>query len=469
MRYLLICFLLFFISANSLFAQESTGFSNPDSLQPLLDYRLPDWGYSNFYVDFDANGNGFNQKTDSDQEVQKSGNIGLAPTYNLYRESEKRIIRLNTRMDLFYNRQVDKLSAIPGGPDTRDSGTGFETILNFSSSIREYRTEQSFFYGQGTANLRFNRDKSEEERNGSLITKRVSYDRTFSLSPRLGIGFGRVRNVSPVIRAIRLKERTDALNSDLKFTNGDILSAADQFSRYDGYQQTYDRPAKYFWGDMDEMTSANLGSMDAFDMLYLTDVFDEAIGTRLEGWEIIGGLDYTYLNSLNRDEETVGAGEQVTRNTSVNNQLGIFLNGRWYKNTSLNKQWGLAGNMMLQYPLNNNNLVKRNLLIGAGINWLWNVSDRILLQASLNESYNRSKREAAVIGGTTTEFSTWSNRITLSTDLNYFIENSLAINASVSPSLMHQGDNLNEDSLNNRRFDWGFRLGLRYYFDRNLY
>lgn len=468
MRYIYICFLLFFISANTLFAQQSIGFSDPDSLQQLLDYRLPDWGYSNFYVDFDAKGDGFDRKTDSDQQVQKSGNIGLAPVYNLYRESEQRIFRLNTRMDLSYNRQVNKSSNIPLGTDSRDSGTGFETILNFSSSIREYRTEQSFFYGQGTANLRFNRDKSEEEGNGSLITKRVSYDRTFSLSPRLGIGFGRVRNVSPVIRGIRLKERTDALNSDLKFTNGDILSAADQFSRYDGYQATYDRPAKYFWGDMDEMISANLGSVDAFDMLYLTDVFDEAIGTRLEGWEIIGGLDYTYLNSLNRDEETVGTGEQVTRNTSVNNQLGIFLNGRWYKNTSLRQQWGLVGNMAIRYPLNDN-LVKRNLSIGAGINWLWNVSDRILLQASLNESYNRSKREGAVLGGSTTEFSTWSNRITLSTDLNYFIENSVVINASVTPTLLHQGDNQGEGSLNNREFNWGIRVGLRYYFSRNLY
>lgn len=79
------------------------------------------------------------------------------------------------------------------------------------------------------------------------------------------------------------------MGSGLDFSTQDILDAATQFTEYDGYQQTYDRPEKHFWSDMDESTAPDLGSLSTFDMLFLTDVLDEAIGTRLEGWEAIGG------------------------------------------------------------------------------------------------------------------------------------------------------------------------------------
>ena len=39
------------VSIFSASAQESVGFSDPANLEPLLDYRLPEWGYSNFRVD----------------------------------------------------------------------------------------------------------------------------------------------------------------------------------------------------------------------------------------------------------------------------------------------------------------------------------------------------------------------------------------------------------------------------------
>jgi hypothetical protein len=470
MRYIFICFLLLFISVNTIFAQQSIGFSNPDSLQPLLDYRLPDWGYSNFYLDFDANGNGSDQKSSTFEEVRKNGIFSLRPVYNLFRESEQRILRFNTSANFRYSGRIHYVESTSLNEETEGREGELNTDLNLSLNLKEYVTEGNFIFGASPLSFNYRSRKSEDEENGSLTAKRLIYNRTFSARPRLGYGFGRIRNVNPVIRAVRLKERTDVLNIGQNFSSQDILRAADQFTRYGGYQQTYDRPAKYFWGDMDEMTTVDLEAMNTFDMFYLTDVLDEAIGTRLEGWEAIGGLQFDYQNNLRRTEDQFG---MTDRQKMINKEIGGFLNGRWYKNTSLKQQWGLFGEAVLSYPLGDEEGLrntKRNFVLTTGVEWLWNVTDRLLFRTSLTEFYRRSKIEASSIGGgVSTEFSDWLNRVSLSANLNFFVENQTVINISAFPSLTHFGNTESENKLDSRIFSWGIRIGLRYYFSRNLY
>lgn len=49
MKKLLLLLGISFLYSSFTFAQESVGFSDPDDISPLLEYRLPDWGYSNFF------------------------------------------------------------------------------------------------------------------------------------------------------------------------------------------------------------------------------------------------------------------------------------------------------------------------------------------------------------------------------------------------------------------------------------
>ncbi|MDZ7680778.1 MAG: hypothetical protein U5J63_03455 [Fodinibius sp.] len=304
-----------------------------------------------------------------------------------------------------------------------------------------------------------------------LTDKRLNYDRGISFNPRIGYGFGRVRNVGAVIRAVRLAERLDALPAEVNMDDEDILSAADQFTRYDGYQQTYDRPEKHFWGDMDDMTRADLGALESFDMLYLTDVLDEAIGQRLEGWEVYGGAELNYDNNLMRSETPLNPPSLDSRNQFVNKSVGAFVNSRWYTNTSLQQQWGLIGNVSLQYPLGDQNSVsaERVVRLETGINWLWNITDRFLADAALWNIYSRTKYSGASIGGMSADYSEWNNNLYLVTNFSYFIENSLSLTFSVDAALRHRGDTQTDQTLNNRVFNWGTTLGLRYYFNRNLY
>lgn len=469
MRYFAICIVLLFCSMNSIFAQQSVGFSNPDNLKPLLDYRLPDWGYSNFYLDFNARGSGSDLETSTAESGSRRGEFRVGPAYRLFRESEKRIVRFNAWLDSRYSGQTQTATSNFSNAESEDQSRKFLLDFNILTSIREYVTSGSFLFGEGNIALDYRSTKRKNFDDGTLNNKVVSYNRQFSVTPRIGYGIGRIRNVNPIIRAIRLKERASALGSRLDFSNQDILDAADQFTRYDGYQQTYDRPAKYFWGDMNEAISPNLGSLNTFDMLYLTDVLDEAIGTRLEGWEVIGGAEFDYQNDLERVEEIA----MLNRTEFINKRVGVFVDGRWYKNISLTQQWGITGNATLSYPLREEqeNIIeqKRSLMLQASVNYLWNVTDRFLLQSELSNIYSRSKFEGFSIGGGE-DYSRWTNRLLLANNFSYFLENRLSLTLSLDSILIHTGDTLNDDViLEARRFNWSAGLGLRYYFSRNLY
>jgi len=474
MRYFIFLFIFFALSVNKLLAQESVGFSNPENIDPILDYRLPDWQYSNFYLDFDASSSGSYLKYDMDEQRSKRGNVGLIPSYNYYKESEDRIVQFNSSVGVGYStrKQVTN-SSISNSTENELRVNSLDAVINLNASIREYLSGEIFLYGNGNLMYDHYGNKNEEKTDGTLDAKVVRYERQFSVRPQLGIGFGRIRNITPVIRAVRLQERLGALGGNVNFTGDDVLAAADQFAKYNGYQRTYDRPEKNFWSDMDDATSASLGTLSAFDMLYLTDVFDEAVGSRFEGWEVTAGAEFDYKNNLVREERPLMT-DPVSRNHNISKTLGAFMSGRWYKNTSLDQQWGIVADLGLSYPLNDAGQgfseLKRRTELSAEVNWLWTITDRILLETSLQELYTRNKiSRTGFTGGQADEFSEWRNFLSLNVAVNYFIENQMQLNFSAGPNLQHRGDTENNDALGSRIFNWQANVGLRYYFSRKLY
>ncbi|MDZ7680779.1 MAG: hypothetical protein U5J63_03460 [Fodinibius sp.] len=144
MRHFAICVALLFIASSSAFAQQSVGFSNPDNIDSILDYRLPAWGYSNFYLDFDAQANGSDQKSTFSDNARRQGSFIVRPTYDLYRESEARIFRFNTGVDLTFLNGVDKSSNDFSSSDAKVQSQNFESNFDISTSLREYVTDRSF-------------------------------------------------------------------------------------------------------------------------------------------------------------------------------------------------------------------------------------------------------------------------------------------------------------------------------------
>lgn len=473
MRYFVACVFLFCCSATSVFAQQSVGFSNPDNIESLLDYRLPDWGYSNFSLDFDARGSGSDFEGRRSESGGRRGDFNIGPTYRLFRESEERTFQFNSSMMLGYLGRNQNLRSNFSNTESEYKDQDFDIGLSVSTTIKEYVSSQSFIFGDGTINLNYRSTKTESFEDETLNDKRVAYNHRFSATPRIGYGFGRLRNVNPIIRAVRLSERASVIKGTMDFSRQEIQAAADQFTRYDGYQQTYDRPQKYFWDDMDEAMAPDLSSLNTFDMLYLTDVLDEGIGTRLEGWEVIGGAQFSYQNNLERIERPFNQFDQLIRDELISKRAGVFVNGRWYKNTSLTQQWGITGKVRLSYPLGNQTGYtsvnrKWGFSFRTGVNYLWNITDRFLFRSELNNLYSRSMLQESSIGGGT-DYYQWFNRLMLDNNFSYFVENRLALTLSLKSRLSHNGNTQSDATLEARRFNWSAGLGLRYYFSRNLY
>ena len=153
MRYLIALAALLFITASPTVAQQSVGFSDPDNIDPLLEYRLPDWGYSNFYLDFDMQANGSDQKERAATSVEKQGDFYMRPEYDLYRESESRIFRFNTSLALSFTNSASKSSSEFTSTNSEKTSQGLGSNLYASANLREYMTKRSFLYAGG--NTRF--------------------------------------------------------------------------------------------------------------------------------------------------------------------------------------------------------------------------------------------------------------------------------------------------------------------------
>ncbi len=466
--------MLVILTFSTAYGQESVGFSDAENIQPLLDYRLPDWGYSNFWLDLDHGSSlsdqkfGQNAKSTSFQQ-----NISLSPRYNLYRESESRVFTLSSALNLGYERSSMKNQSsndVAKNPQNR-----LDTDLQTDFSLKKYLSAKVFLLGGGNFSIQYLRDYEENRENGTFVSDITMYERNINLNPRIGIGFGRIRNVNPVIRSVRLDERMRTLNQNTSLGQNQILNAAEQFTKYQGYQARYDRPEKHFWQDMNQATGSVLSGMDPYDLMYLTDVLDEAIGSRLEGWEVTVGGIFNYNGQLDRTEEnTQGqAGTSLDRSFTVNKNLTGFVNARWYKNLTLNHQIGVFGSVNQSHPLEDDSEssvnYKRSASARAGVNWLWSVADRWLIVTTLLNDYMRRKRTLNQQVGDPADLINWTNRIILSSDVNYFIENQLSLTVGLNGQLRHNGNNQDESILDSRNFASSLTVGLRYYFSRNLY
>ncbi|MDX1637138.1 MAG: hypothetical protein R3281_04150 [Balneolaceae bacterium] len=225
---------------------------------------------------------------------------------------------------------------------------------------------------------------------------------------------------------------------------------------------------------MSNGSGGRLSGQNPFDMMYLTDVLDEALGSRLEGWEVLGDLRFRYHHDLERTERVENQGSSLlTRNTSDIKEIEVFANGRWYKNLSLNHQTGISGRGQYGRPLvDSSNPVQRkwNIVLNTGVNWLWSVADRWLVKAELANTYTRRQTAYSPGAGTTDSRISWNNRMFLLGRISYFVLNTVSVNLNVNSQLSYvnsdTGNNIDQTS---RDFQLNYIVGLRYYFDRNLY
>ncbi len=298
--------------------------------------------------------------------------------------------------------------------------------------------------------------RDNEEIFSSMTPMDVStLTRNFTTNISIGFGFGRLRNVNPMIRSLRFNERLNALNTTESMNDADRFAAAEQFTRFNGYQQIYDRPEKYFWDDMNQAISPELMSLPPFDLFYLTDTMNETIGARREGWEISAEVDLQYDVDYFKNENNSMTNSQTSNNTT----LIPSISGVWAKNLSLNQQVTLSGGFQYFEDLGSESYFNRNKILNASGSWLYSISDRFLM--TTNVGHIRIYRDL---------HTTSLTNIGLNAD--YFIENSFSLFANLlfvyrPDSTVFTVDDVIEYTADSK--DFIFSAGLRYYFMRELF
>lgn len=437
-------------------AQESVGFSDPDNIQPLLDYRLPDWGYTNFYLDFSLDGNLENRQSDEDQNSAANHQYSslITSNYTRYRESEARISEYI--LSPFINYSILDQNSFSS---SESYNSDFQLVFLWNFNEKFYREDSDlFFAGSFYGVLNQSKRQEEEHFQEAINIDETSLNRSFNPSLSIGIGYGRLRNVNPMIRSLRMNERLNALNAGQTLSQNDITNSAEHFTRLDGYRRSYDRHQKHFWGDMDNLLSADLAAIEAFDLLYLTDVTQEAIGSRQEGWEIsaLATLHHSLSYRRNEDKLTGSSNSRISKGTF----LIPSVSGTWYKNLSLKHQIGFNGSFQYEMELGDESILNRdyNTLL-TSINWLYTITDRILTNTAI--TYQRTGREL---------FN--SNRIYIQSEANYFLEDRFSIFCNLGfeyhpNSSISFANGTITNSIDQRSFM--FDVGVRYYLKRGLF
>jgi len=467
MKILLASLFTFLIMQTST-AQESIGFTDSTNFEQLINYRLPGWGYSQFSLE---NGGGnFNILTSNNRRTQNgidledrvnnntSYSLDFTPRYESYFESEDRVLHLTALSSFRTNRYKSKTDFGGGTEDEELTNRVNQFSESLVIDLQEYIYGDFFLLSNSSNSLTFT--FSNQDR--STPPSRESYSRYVNLNQELGIGFGRIRNVTPVLRAIRLNERLKSV-SEHHLTNGEIYSASEQFTRYQAYTRTYDRPLKYFWGDLDDLVSNKISDLSAFDQFYLDDVFNESYGLRLEGYQIqfLGG--YNYLNSLNRTTTKEETEEELNRNLDIRRTASAGTNFRYFKNLSLEHQLGVTFDSRILFPLEQSDREDWSNLTYLNVNWLWVVADRILLSNGVRSNF-RSEKQKDI-----DDFKYHYVTSRLYSQLTYFIENQVSIDATFSLGHDYSYRNIDSDVTKNTSLELGASFRIRYYFSRQLF
>ncbi|MFB6273299.1 MAG: hypothetical protein ABEL51_10445 [Salinibacter sp.] len=438
---------------------SSIGFANPDSTQPVRAYRLPSWHWSRWTLRAGGGAQTLSAYQDSlgvaaDLETDRFGlNFSLNPTYRVFWEAEAR--RASLRLSPAFSLQRSGSTTSAG--DRREDRNDLDVMAWFDlrGALREYLTDRVFLLASADGEADYDYQQvvgDDRETTRSMLDGRGS--------GRVGIGVGRVRVVTPVIRALRVRERLRTVTPGTSVSDDEVQAAARQLARRPGYQAVYDRPDKYFWRDFFER--AGLSDQSPFETFYVADVLREPVGVRREGAELTVGT----LGAYDAGED-VGSGRVLGRDEIYGDVLGGFARGQWYRNLSLRHQLGVdvRANYVnhLTVPegtsVTDQGIPDSYVHLGIEGQWLWVLADRLQLDTRVRAHllYRHDLHERGKLRPL--------NRYRLSSNLLVFVENSLSL--QVGAHVRYGYDASNTD-VRTARFRSGLQFNVQYVLSRAL-
>lgn len=426
----------------------SLGFSASDSTQPVRDYRLPSWHWSRWTLDGGGGVGGSSSESDIDDQSNYYSRLSVNPAYEGFWESEQQTASLAFSPTVTVRRSGASSDSHVTGEQEQDH-SGYRLSFDGEGTFREYVSGQTFLLFEGDGNLFYRRDHEERGPGGTTQTQIRS---NVDFNTRLGVGVGRVRIVTPVVRALRVRERLRTVAPGASMSEGQVQTAAQQLARRSGYEAVYDRPDKAFWRDF--FDGVGISERSTFETFYVADVLREPVGVRREGADLVAGPYGRYSRFLERTEENNQLDERSVDRTKI---IGGFVRGRWYRNVSLRHQLGVEGRAVYSNPLEGETIDYR-LYANVQGQWLWVLADRVRLETNLNTRWDVPRVSRGDDFRTHRHYSG-------SSDLQVFVENRLSLSVGGNLAYSH-GEKLNGGSYSN--FRTGIQFSVNYVLSRSL-
>ena len=406
------------------------GFTAPPDVKALLDYRLPTWGYRTLQMDVSL------LADQSDGQGTRNSNVSLATALAAYHESEDLTWYLQPRLQGGYRNFSNRTEGL-----SRRQLAGSGAI---SGSADVYVAGDWSLTADLEANVHYLERRSQED-----STTVWSYGRDTGFSPEVGLAYGRVRDVTPLLRARRLGERLVALGRP-DLSEADLQALAGILARRAGYTAVFDRNEKVFWDDVLGGLAAD-DPLTPYEVLYLTEVMVERLGTRRQGWQVGASIGTERDGGdMSDTRDFLHAGLVWSHNPTLDHQLSVELDGRraW---------WGSRDTDEIELTLQH----------------LWVLADRFVWT---NRAFGRfeestfSYDQVTATGDPAPDGITRRRTLQIASRLEVYLEDRLVLTPSVAAGLndVRSTGPFQVDTDTGGIFGWNASLRLTWYLDRWL-
>jgi hypothetical protein len=372
-------------------------------------------------------------------------NSSLSSDYFLLKESDRGKLSFNLDLTGTY---VNSNHIVQGPFDLAPRINNVTANFNFALAVNSnnYIKSSNIFYSLGT-NIDINVSHLKN------LPFAVEYDNDY-LSVQnyiisAGIGWGRIRNITPVISAIKLQEKlklVSSINDNLKEKT--INGLAQKFSEVQQYIDDNGKPDNLFWKEFENIISddgINPIKQNQFIESYLQHAQNDIRFMRNEGFETSLNLQMNYHN---RNEWSY----------YITKQLYTLLNGRLDFSHQLNLKSQINFTMGLSGGTNilTDSEYKQYYDFSAGLGYDYELTEKLLIIVQ-NKFYVNFQN-------TYVQTKFLFNDIGL--NLYYFIFNNMSIRVSYTWDYnVNKFINRDEDYINNHH---NINIGLTYYIDRGM-
>ena len=403
---------LFIAISTQLFAQNY-GLGNTDP-SVFSKFRLPDTKLHLFSAGSDFSFSSVkqiysNEDYNSDGYMYNS-NISISPKYYYLNQSEDRILSLNLSSTGNYQNNFNKRKDSYSIEESLDKQWSYDLRTYISGNYKNYFNSSDCFYSL-TTTLNLQMIQSNSNVNPMEIQKWQDYGFYF------GIGWGKLRNVTSVVSAIRLQERLKVLNIINNDLNQNTIEKLSQhFSNTNNIWQVFDRGDKNFWPGIEEILQKDGVSIKGLNMYgnaYLKEINNELRFERYEGYNFGVYLQIAYSNYFFNQPYYANS---INESTFICGNIYFNYSHQMNLNSQLSGNFSLAGGP----NLTKDGITKQKYELLAGVKYDYELSDRLVTSLAYNLSLyfrNESNQNRDLLN-------------TLRISAQYFVEDQVSLNLS---------------------------------------